>query len=230
MAAFLRLTTDRAALAEATGIVKATDFAQAVAAEAALEAAREEAARIVAGAETQAEAALAAAHAEADQLLSEAEERRAAAHEEGHAAGLDAASAEITRRMLDLVEHSVDYLAGTERKVARIVMMCLRKVLGEMPDEEIVLHAASAALKVVRSEPRVTLRVASEVRDAVADRIGEILQGALEVSFLEVVADDSLRPGGCRLETDAGVVDASLETQVATLERIILERVAGGGD
>lgn len=69
-----------------------------------------------------------------------------------------------------------------------------------------------------------TLRVAPELEEKLRTRVAEILHGKPEISYLEVVGDAALQEGGCRLETEAGIVDASLDTQIAALEKRLAAR------
>ncbi|MBG3877543.1 HrpE/YscL family type III secretion apparatus protein, partial [Desulfovibrio oxamicus] len=71
----------------------------------------------------------------------------------------------------------------------------------------------------VRSQQRVVVRVAPADERAVTEALGAMLQSAPgSASFLDVVADPRLERGACLLESELGVVDASLETQLKALE------------
>ena len=43
-----------------------------------------------------------------------------------------------------------------------------------------------------------------------------------DAGAIRVIADESMAPGGCRVETDRTVVDASLETQVDEIVTLLL--------
>ena len=199
MPAFIRLTADHPHIDSSQRILKAKDYQITLTAE-----------RMLEDAKTKADAIIADAHS-----IYETEK------EQGRADGIAEAQSEVAEQMLMLVSRSVDYLASAEADVARVVLVCLRKILGEFPDEDIVIKQARTALQVVRNEPRVTVRVRPELEAQVRGRVGEILCGNGQVSFLEVVGDEGLDHGGCRLETDAGVVDASIEKQLQALERVV---------
>lgn len=210
MAAFVRLTPDRPQLDPAATVLAPEDYARAVDAAALRETAERDASAIRREAET--EAARLKAEAEA---VYEAEKRR------GFEDGLAAGQAEVAERMVTLVTRSVDYLASAEGEVARTVLVCLRKILGEFPEEDLVLRAARAALGLVRSESRIRLCVRPEVEPALRDRVGALLAGHGDIGFVEIVGDPSMTRGGCRLETELGVVDASIEQQLDALEKAI---------
>lgn len=206
MVAFLRLDPDKVALAAGRRVIPAEDYGQAVS-----------------GAEL-----LADAKARSDAVLAEAQEEAEAERRRGYEEGLAAGQAEIAERMLVLVGQSVDYLGTAERDLARLVMLCLRRILGERAEEDVVIAAARNALAHVRGESRVTLAVRPDVVEAVRGRVGEVLSGSGDIGTIEVAADPGLRQGGCRLETEIGVVDASIETQLEALERAMAVRIGLG--
>ena len=216
MAAFVRLTPDRPALAPGARVLAPGDYAAFVAAE-----------TVRAEAEARAEALVAEAEARAAEIRAAAEQVFEDEKARGYRTGMDAAQAEIADQMLTIVARSVDYLAKAEGEVAGAVMMCLRKILGDMPEGDVVIAAARNALAIVRNEPRVTVSVRPEVADEVRGRIGEILRDFGEIGFLEINADPTLEAGGCRLETEVGVVDASVEVQVAAIDKVIREKLTG---
>ncbi|MEM9764664.1 MAG: HrpE/YscL family type III secretion apparatus protein [Pseudomonadota bacterium] len=169
---------------------------------------------------------LADARSKRDAMLSEAKVAYEREKQQGREDGLAEAQAEIAEQILTIVTRSVDYLATAEGEVARTVLLCVRKILGDFPEEDLVIREARSALASVRAEPRVTLRVRSALEASLRGRVGEILADSTDVGFIEVRGDDQMAHGGCRLETEAGVVDASLETQLAALEKVILSRVS----
>lgn len=175
-----------------------------------------------------AETLLAEAEARSREIVQEAEDAFLVEKERGYQEGMSAAQGEIAEQMMTIVTRSVDYLATAEGKVAKTVIICLRKILGDFPEEDIVIRAARSALNIVRNESRVTLAVRPGVQDEVRERIGEILKDHGGIGFLEVVSDAGLAKGGCRLETEVGVVDASIEQQITAIENAMSDRLKGG--
>ena len=205
MVSFVRLDPERPALEPGQRVIAPDDYSLRVSAQ-----------ELLADAENRARQT-----AEAAEQAYQAEKQR------GYDDGMASAKVEIAEQMLTIISRSVDYLATAEGQVARTVLLCLRKILGEMPEEELVIKAARNALSIVRNEPRVTLAVRPEVQDEVRSRIGEILQGHGDISYLEVVSDEGLSKGGCRLETEVGVVDATIELQIEAIENAIRKRLQG---
>lgn len=203
MAAFVRLRADRPSVDGAARIIARNDYAEAVEAQRLLEEAR----------------------SEAEQLVRAAREKFDSAREQGYAEGSAAAQQELAERMFELVAGSVDYLGNAEAQLSRVVMACLRKILGTFPEEDLVIRAARAALEDLRNEPRAILRVHPSIADAVRDRKSEIMQGDSDVAYVEVVGDDRMERGSARLESEAGIVDASIEVQIKALEKVFGQRL-----
>ena len=203
MADFVRLKADRPSVDGTTRIIARKDYADAVEAHRVLEEAR----------------------AEAEELVRTAREQYDTARDRGYADGSAQAQQELAERMLELVAGSVDYLGNAEKQLSRVVMACLRKILGAFPEEDLVIRAARAALEDLRNEPRATLRVHPSVADAVRARKSEIMQGDSDVAYVEIVGDDRMEHGSACLESEAGIVDASIEVQIKALEKVFGQRL-----
>jgi flagellar biosynthesis/type III secretory pathway protein FliH len=168
---------------------------------------------LLAAAEEEARATVAAAHASRERIVAEAAE---AGRQEGlaRAAGMLAAtSRERDRR-----------LAAAEREVVTLALAVARKVLDrELAGRaEAVADLAARALEEARGRRDVLLRV--NPADAVAVRAAEgRLSAILLHAPLAIREDPSVAPGAAVVETEAGRVDASIDTQLALLARALDE-------
>jgi flagellar biosynthesis/type III secretory pathway protein FliH len=73
-----------------------------------------------------------------------------------------------------------------------------------------------------QNHSRVILRVHPADENVLAARRQRWLERNPAIGDLAIVADDTVGRGGCRLETEAGTVDATLETQLEVIERHLL--------
>jgi type III secretion protein L len=208
MAAVFRLVKGELAPAPGEEVLKAADAAEYFAAE-----------KIV--------AALAERERE---IEARAEELYARSREEGYRDGIAAGKKEYAAKIMETVMGSVEYLEHLETSLVRIVGEIVRKLLGEMEHGEMVTRLVRQALRTVRGERRVTVRVSSKDEAAVRAGLAELLQrrDAGGGDFLDVLPDPDLPPGSCVLESELGVVEASLETQLKNLENALLSRVKQG--
>ncbi len=169
-----------------------------------------------------AQAIIAAAREEAERIRIDAQAEYERQKQKGYEDGLFDGQQMIAEKMLDTVEKAVDYLSGLETKVVEIVLKALRKILGEVNQQDVIVQVVRNAMAVARTQPQVTLRTCPEEADTVRERLGEILAGYPGISNVDVVADKRLQRGGCILETEMGVVDASVEVQLEAIRSSLL--------
>ena len=128
---------------------------------------------------------------------------------------------------LDLVDSSVAFMESVEGKMADVVMKALRTFVVEVGDEEMVMQIVRKTLNaVIRTQRQVTLKVAPELVGVVRSRVAELRTSYPTVETLDVVEDPRLKGAACILETEAGVADASVETQLAAIEKSLKKHIA----
>jgi type III secretion protein L len=176
----------------------------------------------------QASALLEDARREAQAVRDSAEAALEAERQRGYAEGTEQARGEAAERMLETVGRTVDYLGQVEDELIGVVMSAVRKLLGTHEDVDLIRRLAREALEVVRTQKRVTLRVAPALEEGVRERVADIVGGHGGISLLEIVGDPGLNAGGCVLESELGIVDASVDTQLAALERAMRARFGRG--
>ena len=205
MGTLFRLTGDSVCPSAATRVLKAEDAAALLEANALLDAARE---RV----------------ADMERKAREAYERR---REEGYRDGQEEGRLEHAEKVLETVLSSVEYIEGIEATLVNVVTAAVRKVIGEIDENERIVRIVRNALVTVRNQQRVTIRVAPADEKAVSAALASMLASVPgSASFLDVVPDARLERGACLLESELGVVDASLETQLKALENAFRSKIA----
>ncbi len=176
-----------------------------------------------------AEEIVAAAEAEAARIRDEAKAAFEAEKKRGYEVGLQEGKMEIAMQKLDQVDQSVAFMESVEKKMADVVMKALRSCVVEIGDKEMVVNIVRKTLSaVIRTQRRVTLKVAPEMAATVREKIASFRSDYPTVETFDVVEDERLKGPACILETEAGVADASVETQLAAIEKSLKRHVAGG--
>jgi len=151
------------------------------------------------------------------------EKAKAAFEEErkrGYEKGLQDGKLEIAMQKLEQVDQSVAFMESVEGKMADIVMKALRSFVVEVGDKEMVVNIVRKTMNaVIRTQRHVTLKVAPEMAQVVKDRVAALRKDYPTVESFDVVEDERLKGPACILETEAGVADASVESQFAAIER-----------
>ena len=130
---------------------------------------------------------------------------------------------------LDLLDSSVAFMEGVEQKMADVVMKALKSFVVEVGDREMVVNIVRKTLNaVIRTQRHVTLKVAPEMVGVVKERVAAFRQDYPTVETFDVIEDSRLKGSACILETEAGVADASVETQLAAIEKSLQRHIARG--
>ena len=150
------------------------------------------------------------------------DEVMAAAHKEGYDKGFAEGKMEIAMQQLDLLESSVSFMEDVEDKMVDIVLKAMRKCVDEIGNEDLVIGITRKAMKaVVRNQQQITLRTSPAMVGVVKARMNELMDGFPSLNFIDVVEDTRLDDKSCVVETAAGTVDASIEVQLAAIEKSI---------
>lgn len=174
------------------------------------------AAEIVAAAETQ------AAQIREDAKAAYEEERK-----KGYDKGIADGKTEIAMQKLDLVDSSVAFMEDVEEKMSEIVMKALKSCVAEIGDREMVIQIVRKTMAaVIRTQRQVTLKVSPELVETVRARVSELTATFPTIETFDVVEDPRLKGSACILETEAGVADASVESQIAAIERSLKKHIA----
>lgn len=131
-------------------------------------------------------------------------------------------------------------LAGTSQKaedlakvwedtMLKLSVRVAEKIIGEQlklhPDT--IVNIIKEVLQGVRFGKHLIIQVNEEDAPQVRSRVDR-LKASLGVSNeIEIVASTSVPRGGCLIESELGVVDARLETQLKCLEDVLVRGVSG---
>ncbi len=170
---------------------------------------------------------IAAAESDAARIREEAKAAFEEERKKGYAKGLADGKLEISMQKLDMLDSSVAFMESVEDKMADVVLKALRSCVVEIGDKEMVVQIVRKTMNaVIRTQRQVTLKVAPEMVETVRVRVAELKAAYPTVETLDVVEDPRLKGAACILETEAGVADASVDTQIAAIEKSIRRHIS----
>ena len=165
---------------------------------------------------------IAAAESEAARLREEAGAAYEAEKRRGFEEGLQEGLRKVVEDKLDFAYESASYMEAVEGKLADIVVKALKKCVSQVGDRALVVEIVRKAMKaVIRNQRQITLKVAPDMVDTVKARLDEILSDYPALERVDVVEDSRLKGPAAIIETEAGVADASVDTQIAAIESSI---------
>jgi len=123
-----------------------------------------------------------------------------------------------------------ELLRASEEAAVRLTLAVARKVVGDAAaiDEKFVLQIVRRALRWAADAQRVVIRVHPDDVQLVQEHLPEWLAAVRRSRALQIEADASLTRGGCRVETDACEIAASLQEQLDTIETALVEKAQDG--
>ncbi len=141
--------------------------------------------------------------------------------EQGLQEGRDAANAHHLKTVLA----SLDYYEQSRTQLVKLVTSCLRRLIMDLPPEEQIYQLVGAALDSFKQQTRLVLQISPKDQEVVEHAIAKLQPRMPAGSTIEVRMHEELNPGSCVLESPLGLVDASLESQLAILENSLLVAV-----
>lgn len=165
-----------------------------------------------------AEQVLIQARREANALIDAARGSARAVEARAKEAGLAAAQAAIEARLTAIATESLRIMARNEEHIIDMGLQIARRIIDTIEPVEAAVQIALRGLKFAGHNSLVRVRVAPSLLEAVRNRLYEILPTATSRAVVDLIADARVNDAGCILETDAGLVDATIESQLAAIE------------
>jgi flagellar assembly protein FliH len=135
-----------------------------------------------------------------------------------------------TATEIDASRHQLDEEA--ENAVVKLALAITRKVTklqGER-DSSVVLANVDAAARMVNRASDVRLSLHPSQRQTLLDALPALKMQWPSLSHVELVDDPTIAPGGCRIRTRGGLIDADLDRQVDQIAKELLPNSGTGID
>ncbi|KGM28565.1 MULTISPECIES: HrpE/YscL family type III secretion apparatus protein [Photorhabdus] len=195
MLPFIKITTEHLQLAPELQILRKADYQTCLSAQSLLDAAR----------------------IQAQEIERDAQAVYEQQKELGWQAGIDAARAEQANLIHQTQLQCQQYYRQVEQQMSNVVLQAVRKILKNYDQVSLTLQIVREALSLVSNQKQVILRVNPEQAATVREQISRVHKDFPEIGYLEITADERLDQGGCILETEVGIIDASLDSQLEAL-------------
>jgi type III secretion protein L len=169
---------------------------------------------------------LAKAQEQAAQLLEDAQQEKDALFEEsserGYAAGLN----KWNEALAEAWSRRDDFLSRNEAELVKLAVAIAEKIVRRSVEagSDVVLQTVKEALKSVRGERRITIKVNPSEEDELREQANSLKLLGSEVGDLVIVGNPSVSAGGCIVESELGVIDAQIDTQLASIEKALMRR------
>ena len=172
------------------------------------------------------------AQAEAGAVRASAEKVRDDAIEAGYREGYARGAAQWAEAIRNAQAGLKNALEEAKPQVVRMALRVAEKVLRRKLETtpEAMLPMVDEALRSLQGQQqtRIVLRVHPADQALLEARRQHWQDRHPAISNLQVVVDEAMSRGGCRIESEFGMVDATVETQIQVIERHLLGEGGGG--
>lgn len=180
----------------------------------------------VLNAEERAGEIIAVAKQKASEIIAAADAESAGIRDESYQKGREKAERELLSEILAAKEIRAEALQNIEEEVLKLAVKLSEKIIGRelKTDESVRTEIVYNALRQVRQQEMLTVRVnAADL--PLLEQSREKAESFGRNRYVDFVADQAVKEGGCIIESASGTVDARLETQLRILENTLLAQV-----
>jgi flagellar assembly protein FliH len=157
----------------------------------------------------------------------ESENIKKSAFEEGYKAGLDQSHADIAlfrdeiSKFMNARKDVFEYIAPDILEISvDVAKKIIKKEL--TTDPQAIINSILDVLKnVSKSEPKITIRVKPQDAQFIKDILPNVTYQYGIESKINIVADPAVEEGGCIFQTNNGIVDASIDTQLEIIKKTL---------
>lgn len=164
-------------------------------------------------------------------LISRAQEEadtiKETAAKEGYRAGLEQAESDINAlrvKLADFISAKKEVFEYIAPDILEISVDIARKIIKKEVEQnpQIILDSIVEVMRTIsKEESRITVKVNPLQADLVKTELPEYISSMGIDAKITVLPDDSIEEGGCILNTNNGIVDASLDTQLDIIKEAL---------
>ncbi len=169
------------------------------------------------------------AHAQAEQVLASAQSDHDAAVQQGLQEGRERGLSEWYAETQRLSQQMKSTLDQAKPQIIRLALRVAEKIVRqrlEMSPESVV-PMIDEAIRSLRAQSKIILRVHPADQTLLDSRRQRWRERNPAIGEIEIIGDEAMQRGGCKIETEFGMVDATVGTQIRVMERHLLGDTTG---
>ena len=157
----------------------------------------------------------------------EAENIKKSAFEEGYRKGMEQANADMEAfrncfsEFMNAPKNVFEYIAPDILEISVDIAKKIIKKEVESDPQVLVDTIVDVRKTVSKSEPKINIRVKPQAVQFIKDTLPNITYEYGIDAKVNIIADPSIEEGGCIFQTNNGIVDASIDTQLEIIKKAI---------
>ena len=174
-------------------------------------------AELIAAAQVAADELIVDAQTKARVLIESAESKANDTRREAYAEGERLATTAWHERQAAVAQTKAGQTQALHEKLAEVVITAVERIVHGEGRAALFKRALKSVQSLAAGSTAITLRVSANDEDDATTSVAELLKTHRSHQQMSVVVDKTLAPGSCIFESEAGVIDASLQTQLDAL-------------
>ena len=157
----------------------------------------------------------------------ESENIKKSAFEEGYRLGLEKAEQDVAnlkielKKFMNAKQDVFEYIAPDILEISVNIAKTIIKKEIDL-DPQVLINTIVDILKTLsKNEPKINIKVKPQYAQFIKDTIENITYQYGIDSKINIIADPSIEEGGCILQTNNGIVDASIDTQIEIIKKTL---------
>lgn len=169
------------------------------------------------------------AQEEADAILQKARDEGEQEKKQGYEAGYQEGLAQTTELLAKARLEYEQFVRSAHKDLLDLAFKVAEKIIGRQleVDETTVLDIVSQAMKSVRQSRELTIRVHPDDAKVLRKNEEALIEKLGRQRVIDIMEDKKVQKGGCIIESEIGIVEAQLQTQLERLKKVITTLKAG---
>lgn len=162
---------------------------------------------------------------EAEEIIRKAHEAKEREKQDGYQAGYQEGLAQVTELLAKARVEYEETIKNASKDILNLAFKIAEKIIGKQLeiDKTIIMDIVYQALQTVRQSKQITLRVNPEDAKVLKANKEAFLEKLGHGREIDVVEDKKVERGGCIIESEIGIVEAQLQTQLDRLKKVLGE-------
>ncbi|VTU27084.1 Yop proteins translocation protein L [Variovorax sp. PBS-H4] len=157
-----------------------------------------------------------------EEILLSAQEAYRAERERGYREGSESARLEQSGNIVEIVSQTAQYYGRVETEMVDLVLDAVRKVVSDFSDRDRVSTVVRNCMDLVRTQKSLSLNVHPSQVEHVRGELDALRRQFPSVAQIDVHPDAKVALDACIVESDIGIVEASLHGQMEKLRETLV--------
>lgn len=127
----------------------------------------------------------------------------------------------MLKMIFSMTGNGIRYFSMLEQTFIQTLKDLFLKILGEIPPEERIYQLVKQSIKTLSEEKTLHISVHPDQLVLLKSKTDELIAQHPSLKHIEVTADKELSIDSCLLETETGILDASIPLQLETLIKAV---------